>query len=192
MNWQDIDGWFDFENVYDRLVETAPRMGTIVEVGCWMGRSTAYLGEKAAAANKALRVYAVDHFLGNPESEHMEFMRDHGGSIGLMRTFYRNMSVCGVLGDPVLPLPVSSVEAARIFRNYSLHAVFIDGAHTPEAVADDIYAWWPRIVPGGILAGHDYVNEVRETVDTVGASLWGQRDNTCPFNTYCWWVEKPR
>jgi hypothetical protein len=34
--------------------------------------------------------------------------------------------------------------------------VYIDALHTYDAVKADIKAWWPKIKPGGFLAGHDY------------------------------------
>lgn len=37
--------------------------------------------------------------------------------------------------------------------------VYVDGDHTYQAVADDLRAWWDRLIPEGILAGHDYHNE---------------------------------
>lgn len=46
--------------------------------------------------------------------------------------------------------------------------VYIDGSHLYERVKADINAWWDRMTPGGILAGHDYDEEhagVRQAVD---------------------------
>jgi hypothetical protein len=34
--------------------------------------------------------------------------------------------------------------------------VFIDGGHHYEAVKKDL-AWWSKLKPGGVLAGHDYI-----------------------------------
>lgn len=192
MTWKDIPGWFDYQNVYDRIVATAPDDAVLVEVGCWRGQSTAYLGQTAKDAFKGLQVFAVDHFRGNPgEIEHQVFFEELG-TTALIREFHQNMLHCDLLGNPVFPVPLPSTQASRLFDPESLHAVFIDGEHSPVAVMADLISWWPLVAPGGILAGHDYVNEVRETVDAVGEGLWGKRDNACPFNSYCWWVEKLR
>jgi len=56
----------------------------------------------------------------------------------------------------------------RVIRNYSLMAckgfldayfdfVYIDADHTETAVYADLNAWYPKVRPGGVLAGHDYV-----------------------------------
>ena len=47
-------------------------------------------------------------------------------------------------------------EAARLFEDESLDAVFIDADHSYEAVKLDIQNWMPKVRKGGILAGHDY------------------------------------
>jgi len=49
-----------------------------------------------------------------------------------------------------------SAEAASEISDSSLHFAFIDADHTYDAVKRDIAAWWPKIMPGGFLSGHDY------------------------------------
>ena len=58
--------------------------------------------------------------------------------------------------------PAFSVEASRDFPDGHFDLVYIDGNHSYAAVVEDIKAWRPKVKPGGILAGHDYVapNEV--------------------------------
>lgn len=52
-----------------------------------------------------------------------------------------------------------SVDAAQMFADRSLDFVYIDANHDYAHVAEDIAAWWPKMNPGGIFAGHDY-NEI--------------------------------
>ena len=49
----------------------------------------------------------------------------------------------------------TSAIAAPTFRNESCCFVYIDADH--EEIAQDISLWWPKVRPGGILAGHDIV-----------------------------------
>lgn len=60
--------------------------------------------------------------------------------------------------DRVNIIKATSFEASKRFVNESLGMVYIDGEHTIEAVVNDISNWWPKVTPGGILAGHDYVS----------------------------------
>jgi hypothetical protein len=59
-----------------------------------------------------------------------------------------------------------SPEAANRFANGSLGFVYVDGDHTRDAVLADLQAWWPKLRPGGILAGHDW------TCPGEDAGLW--------------------
>lgn len=50
-----------------------------------------------------------------------------------------------------------SPGAAVAFADASLDFVYLDGDHELVAVVADLAAWWPKIRPGGILGGHDFV-----------------------------------
>lgn len=49
-----------------------------------------------------------------------------------------------------------SVKAAERFEDASLDFVYLDANHKEEFVYNDAQAWWPKLRPGGILAGHDW------------------------------------
>ncbi|NOS67615.1 MAG: hypothetical protein HOO67_04605 [Candidatus Peribacteraceae bacterium] len=51
-----------------------------------------------------------------------------------------------------------SAEAAKKFENNSLDFVYIDANHSYEAVKEDLELWWPKVRPGGVIAGHDYLD----------------------------------
>lgn len=53
----------------------------------------------------------------------------------------------------------TSVNATTVVTPTSLDFVYLDADHSYEAVKEDIKAWWPKIKPGGILAGHDWVSD---------------------------------
>jgi hypothetical protein len=40
----------------------------------------------------------------------------------------------------------------------SLDFVYLDGAHDHATVKRELFAYWPLVRPGGVLAGHDYCN----------------------------------
>ncbi len=52
---------------------------------------------------------------------------------------------------------MDSTEAAAIIVDETFDVVYIDARHDYRSVAEDINAWWPKVKPGGILAGHDYL-----------------------------------
>lgn len=53
---------------------------------------------------------------------------------------------------------MTSVDAAAKVRDHSLDFVYIDARHDYESVTEDLQAWCSKVRPGGILAGHDYVD----------------------------------
>ncbi len=57
----------------------------------------------------------------------------------------------------IVKIRKTSVEAAKDFPDASLDAVYIDAEHDEDSVREDIRAWRPKIKPGGILSGHDYI-----------------------------------
>jgi predicted O-methyltransferase YrrM len=50
------------------------------------------------------------------------------------------------------------MDAISDFEDSSLDFVYIDANHTYEAATEDIREWSKKVRPGGIVAGHDYVN----------------------------------
>jgi hypothetical protein len=54
-----------------------------------------------------------------------------------------------------------SREAAQVFEDRSLDFVYIDASHAYEAISEDLRLWYPKVHPGGIVAGHDFLDGVR-------------------------------
>jgi len=141
------EDWFDSPNVYKMLVENCRDDGKIVELGAWKGRSSAFLVVEAYNKNPKIEVHIVDTWGGNP------FDGSQDQSDGLYHKFIYNMSL---LARPYQAHRMTTNEAAGLFKDESLDAVFIDADHSYEAVKLDIQNWLPKVRKGGILAGHDY------------------------------------
>jgi hypothetical protein len=145
---------------YAGLAHTCPDHTPLVEVGCWLGASVIPLAKALKKlGRRGVLVYAVDTFDGGPSAtpEMRQLVADRGGS--LFEDFRANLVIHGV-EDFVVPMQLSSLEAAQRFRPESVHCVTIDADHTEASVAADITAWLPRVRVGGVLAGHDYADYV--------------------------------
>lgn len=56
-----------------------------------------------------------------------------------------------------------SLEAVKDFEDNSLDFVYIDGAHDFFNVTADLTFWTPKVKPGGIISGHDYIKRKEPT-----------------------------
>jgi hypothetical protein len=163
-SWADLPGWFDFGDVYDLAVSAARDGDVLVELGCWLGRSTAYLAERIRRSGKRLDFYAVDHFRGTAtEPELLRQVHELGGT--LLPQFRDNMRRCGH-ADAIRVIVGDSADSAGLFADGSVAFVYIDADHSEEGLGRDIRAWLPKVRRGGWLAGHDYhtSSSVAETV----------------------------
>lgn len=166
----EVPGWFDWQDYYDRIVDSAPDGSTIVEVGVFLGKSLIYLVQRMKESGKRLRIIGVDTFQGSPEFEGRVFFNDqpwHQTPFGMLA---RECMAClrnhDALDDVTL-IVSDSTKAAEIFTDGSVYAVFLDGDHAEPALIADIRAWLPKVQSGGTIGGHDYWSfpEVKAAVD---------------------------
>ena len=133
------------------------RLGPVLEIGTYCGKSTIYL---AAAARQARRVVVtVDHHHGSEENQpgweyHDPSLVDQRtGRLDTLPHLRATMAEAG-LDDHVIAVVGRSAEVARLWRT-SLGMLFIDGGHTDAAAQADYEGWAPWVMPGGALAIHD-------------------------------------
>ena len=180
-----IDGYtteMELRWLYDTAL-LLPANSIIVELGAWMGRSSAALYK---AAEPDMTVVSIDTWLGQPS------MRDdEQKKVKVMDVFLKFMSNMAALD--VLPrwftipnigagpyyLRMDSVEAAALFEDESIALLFVDDDH--ERCEEVCHAWIPKVKHRGIVSGHDYSEHftwVREAVDrrfpqhSLVDSLW--------------------
>ena len=146
--YKDIQGWFNFEDIYKDFVDNAQDGAICVEVGAWKGTSTAYMAVEIANSGKKIDFYTIDTWEGS--FEHKDLFE---GPEQLYQEFLKNMEP---VKDYVKPIRKPSLEVANDFANESLDFVYIDASHEYHHVKLDLHAWYPKIKPGSKIAGHDY------------------------------------
>jgi predicted O-methyltransferase YrrM len=82
-----------------------------------------------------------------PDKKHDEFMAE-----ALKRT--------AKFGAKVHALRKFSFDAVADFDDCSLDFVYVDAVHDYEGALRDIVDWWPKLKPGGVIAGHDYLDQI--------------------------------
>src|SRR5690242_6325188 len=151
--WHTLPGpsWFSAATIYKAQVARARPGAVFVEIGAWKGRSTAYMAVEIINSGKPIEFYTVDQWLGVEEPE---YRRDPDVVAGrLFSTFLGNIAA---VRDHVVPLHGSSTAAATRFADRSIDFVYLDADHAYAAVKADLAAWWPKLRPGGVIAGDDW------------------------------------
>jgi predicted O-methyltransferase YrrM len=115
------------------IEQTESLGGTVVEIGCWRGVTTA-----ALARHTRRSVVGIDSFIGSSN----QVNREH---------FLARLAVYPHAS--LLEMP--SGTAARSWTRGPISFIFIDADHDYWNVAHDIAAWLPLVIPGGMIALHD-------------------------------------
>ena len=133
------------------------RIGPLLEIGSYCGKSGVYLGSAARALGTVL--FTIDHHRGSEENqaewEHhdTEVVDPRTGRMDTLGFFRRTIEdagleswVVGVLGD--------SPTVGRYWTT-PLGFLFIDGGHAEDVATTDYETWAGHVMSGGVLAIHD-------------------------------------
>ena len=172
-----IFGWFDFDDIYREVVD---KFGCciFVEIGSFQGKSACYLAELIKESGKDIKLVCVDLF---PTKDELRRFQDKGAGQGeecrlimelpdsLLDTFVKNLQDAGV-DDVVIPIKSDSHKAAELLDVFvdgksPIKFIFVDAGHNYDTVKRDLEVWWPLLGSKGIIAGHDYYNDVQRAVD---------------------------
>lgn len=170
--YKNIYGWFDFNDIYEKMVRICPNNAHFVEIGSWEGCSSSFMAVEIFNSGKSIKFDCIDTWEGS--IEHINF--DEIKNKSLYDTFIKNMKqVSGIY----TPIRMTSVEGSKLYKDESLDFVFIDASHEYIDIKNDIISWLPKIKPGGYLGGHDIyfdgvnkaVNELLPNVD-ISLNSW--------------------
>lgn len=150
---EDIPNWFDYPDLYKQLAEQIPEGATFVEVGAWIGHSVSHFASEVKKLGKKVRIVAIDTFKGSATEDLQKNIAEQAGG-SFRNLFDATLAQAGVL-RMVDVIEGDSVSAAKQFEDASVWGVFIDADHTTEGILRDVAAWKPKVIKGGVLAGHD-------------------------------------
>jgi hypothetical protein len=176
------------------LLRSRGLTGTAVEVGVWRGDFAYPFMDRW----RGKQLILVDPWRRLPDEEYDDVRnrdfdpKDLERVVDKFREFQPHVRV----------LRGTSIEAARAVHG-PLDFVYIDANHRYIHVKQDIELWWPKVRPGGILAGHDLF-----TLDHAGVTaavtefcvahnleccmVQGDfNEHGCLVNSPSWYVEKP-
>jgi predicted O-methyltransferase YrrM len=185
--FNEIPGWFSYQNIYEEMVESAKGGETFVELGAWFGKSTNYLATKIRESKKNIKFTAIDTWKGTDNEElHQNIVGAFNGDIFYEfidnTTLSNNYSAFDIIKD-------SSYNSAKLFRNSSIDYMMIDAGHTYDDVKSDINIWYNKIKPGGIISGDDYGTNIFEGVTRAVNEYFYDQVNQ---NNWSWMRKKPK
>jgi len=152
--FNEIPGWFSYENLYDKMVESANDSATFVEVGAWFGKSTNHMASKIKESKKNIEFIAVDTWKGSLDEElHQNIVGSFGGDI--YSDFIENTILSGN-DKSFKTIKDTSENASKQFPNNSIDYIMIDAGHDYDSVINDLKRWYHKVKPGGIVSGDDY------------------------------------
>ena len=70
---------------------------------------------------------------------------------------------------------MTSEEASKHFEDGFFDGVYIDARHEYEYVKHDIELWLPKVKPGGVLCGHDYITDEIAAIPITEFDWFGQK-----------------
>jgi len=166
--YQNIQGWFGYQTIYDIAVRTAIEDSHFVEIGSWRGCSTSYLAVAIVNSGKRIRVDCVDTWNGSIDEE----IHQTDPAVVNNTLFYEFLENTAGVRHIINPVRMDSNEAVKIYTDNSLDFVLVDGSHEYNQVCKDISQWLKKVKPGGIIAGDDYAwpgvgQAVRELLPTA-------------------------
>jgi hypothetical protein len=149
--------------------------GCIVEIGSFRGKSTIALALGARAEGGA-RVYAVDPYL--------PFVGLRGGHFGPRdKTALLTTLLLADVAEQVWLLHTPSEQAARGWAE-PIALLWVDGDHSYQAVRTDLASWGRFLVPGGLVAFHDSVDERLGPYRVIDEALRaGDYERVCTVGT---------
>lgn len=162
----------------EQFADTLPADTVMAEIGVFAGEGTRIF----LNSGKVAKVYGVDPWRFTIDDPSLGLGLFTGADVEA--AFDR--LVLERTGQ-VVKVKDASPGAARHFADGELDLVYIDADHAYEACKADIAAWWPKVRPGGILAGHDYGQDwpgVQKAVD----ERFGQPEQV--FLDTTWMVHK--
>lgn len=121
-------------------------MNTIIQVGCWYGKSTEFL---ARYLNNNGKLYAIDSWIGYPREIYKN-------TYNVYEQFLSNIQHSN-LEKHIYPIRLTSLSAYKYFvSNIGCKAdlIYIDCDHAYIAVFSDLETWGSLLKPGGIFCGN--------------------------------------
>jgi hypothetical protein len=168
------------------LCKLVPDSGVLVEIGSFLGKSSAEWAKNLQTLHKNYRIICIDSFNTKIGILHQllndaEFDLPPGSNQLELFVHYTKQY------PNIVPLEVFFNEDFQF--DSTVDFVFEDSDHTIKTLTHALPFWWERLATGGILAGHDYtMQEVKTAVNTF--SVLNNLKVNLFSNSSIWYIKK--
>lgn len=141
------------------LVKELDLHGDVAELGCAEG----YFADELLRAG-ASRLYMIDNWATIPNIKGDGNFPQHWHNAN----YDKAMNRIKPYQERVVVLRGLTTWAVQFVPDESLAMLYLDASHDYDAVLNDLNLYMPKVVDGGIIAGHDFVNPaygVKEAVE---------------------------
>src|SRR3990167_778088 len=144
--WNQIDkihGWLQ-RNEGEILAKYASPDGINVELGTWMGKSTACI----ASVSKG-KFYTIDHYVGS-------YGHEKEPNLPLISAITTRKNLAKLRLASRVKILAGNLRQFAFDWQEPIDFIFIDADHQYGSVKSDINLWLPHVKPHGIISFHDY------------------------------------
>ncbi len=134
----------------DDIAELLPEGGIGIELGVAEGRYS----ERILRRSKLDYLYSVDMWAGDRGHD----INQYRTAIKVLEPHKKRNSILKMRFD----------EALVLFEDNTFDFIYVDGyAHTGEENGQTFKDWWPKLKPGGLIAGDDYHHHWPAVIEQV-------------------------
>lgn len=139
-----------------KWAEKFSKLGHILEIGTYCGKSSIYLSFGANKNNQY--VFTIDHHKGSEEHQiNQEYFDDEiydmlNDRVNTFPLLVKNINKLRIKN--IVPIIGESIEVSSFWKS-KISMLFIDGGHSFESANSDYECWESKIVNGGCLVIHD-------------------------------------
>ena len=137
-----------------KILNAAGLIGMGIEIGAAEGGHAEYLRQNW----QGKRLYLVDPWIEQPVDEYIDGCNmPQEGQDKNMKDCYARMAKFPTGSYDIMR--GMSLDVVGEFPDQFFDFIYLDGNHNLWAIEADIAAWFPKMKPGGLFAGHDYVED---------------------------------
>lgn len=177
MSYNQIPGFFAFAQLYEKVVKEAKDGDTFLEVGSFLGKSTAFMANEIKKSGKKIKFYSIDPW-------DIKYYDNNDVKEALKKNMPQNApfegdymaEVSRAIVELGLQYHVKLIQTSTKSLSYMLGEnlcererfdfIFIDASHEYKDVLHDIKTLYPLLKRGGTMAGDDFKSDgVRRAVE---------------------------